>query len=54
MKKLNYQIALQNYLNFLKKIICSIIKKIFYENNIEKLSNWTNTNFKKIFYGIKN
>ena len=48
MKKLNYQIALQNYLNFLKKNnLFDNKKRFFYENNIEKLSNWTNTNFKK-------
>ena len=47
--KMKYQIMLSDYLNYLKK------KKIFYkknqilyENTIEKLYNWKNSDIKKI------
>ena len=43
----DYQKTLSNYIKFLKAL--KIYKKkneIFYENNIEKLNNWKNTNFK--------
>ena len=43
----DYQKTLNNYIEFLK--LLKIYKKkneIFYENNIEKLNNWKNTNFK--------
>ena len=50
MKKINatYQDALKNYIHFLKKNkIYQNKKNIFYENNIEKMFNWTNVDFKK-------
>ena len=43
----DYQKTLNNYIEFLK--LLKIYKKkneIFYENNIEKLNNWKNANFK--------
>ena len=44
----NYETTLKNYLNFLKKNKLYEKKKIFfYENNIEKMSNWSNSNFAK-------
>ena len=47
-KKLDYNLALKTYISFLKKSGLYDHKKIFfYENNIEKLKNWTNLDFKK-------
>jgi len=47
-KKLDYNLALKTYISFLKKSSLYDHKKIFfYENNIEKLKNWTNLDFKK-------
>jgi oxidase EvaA len=53
MKKINldYLEAKKRYIDFLKKNNLYQIKKIFfYENNVEKMSNWTNYNFKKTLY----
>ena len=50
MRKVNldYSISLKKYIIFLKKNkLYQKRKKFFYENNIEKMSNWTNVNFKK-------
>ena len=45
---LNYNTTFKNYLDFLKKNKLYERKKIFfYENNIEKMSNWSNSNFAK-------
>ena len=42
----DFDTTLKNYLNFLKKNKLYEKKKIFfYENNIEKMSNWSNSNF---------
>ena len=47
-KQLDYNLALKTYISFLKKSSLYDYKKIFfYENNIEKLKNWTNLDFKK-------
>ena len=47
-KNLNYSNSLKKYIIFLKKNkLYKKRKKFFYENNIEKMSNWTNVNFKK-------
>ena len=47
-KKLNYKSTLKTYISFLKKSFLYDHKKIFfYENNIEKLKNWTNLDFRK-------
>ena len=43
-----YQDTLKNYIYFLKKNkLYQKRKKFFYENNIEKMFNWTNVDFKK-------
>ena len=50
MKKtnINYNDALVNYVNFLKKNKLYVDrKKFFYENNIEKMFNWSGSDFKK-------
>jgi len=50
MKKIqkNFENSLKKYILFLKKNkLYQIKKKIFYENNIEKMSNWTNSDFSK-------
>ena len=48
--KLNYNSALKAYISFLKKNkLYESKKKFFYENNIEKMSNWTNVDFRKTF-----
>ena len=50
MKKVHfsYQKTLENYIYFLKKNkLYQSRKKFFYENNIEKMFNWTNVDFKK-------
>ena len=54
LSKMKYQTMLSDYLNYLKK------KKIFYkknqilyENTIEKLYNWKNSDIKKLLIGIK-
>ncbi len=47
-KKLDYNLTLKTYIIFLKKNNLYDHKKIFfYENNIEKLKNWTNLDFRK-------
>ena len=47
-KKLDYNLTLKTYIMFLKKSSLYDHKKIFfYENNIEKLKNWTNLDFRK-------
>ena len=47
-KKLNFILIVKIYLNFLKKNnLYEKRKKFFYENNIEKMENWTNVNFNK-------
>ena len=47
-KQLDYNLTLKTYISFLKKNSLYDHKKIFfYENNIEKLKNWTNLDFKK-------
>ena len=47
-KSLNYKDSLKIYINFLKKNkLYHKKKKFFYENNIEKMSNWTNIDFNK-------
>ena len=47
-ENLNYSNFLKKYIIFLKKNkLYQKRKKFFYENNIEKMSNWTNVNFKK-------
>lgn len=52
-----YRETLDHYVKFLKiKRIYKKNKIFFYENNVEKLYNWTNINFKKSlnwFYNIK-
>ena len=46
-KQLDYNLTLKTYISFLKKNSLYDHKKIFfYENNIEKLKNWTNLDFK--------
>ena len=50
MKKIqkNFENSLKKYILFLKKNkLYQGKKKFFYENNIEKMSNWTNSNFSK-------
>jgi dTDP-4-dehydro-6-deoxy-alpha-D-glucopyranose 2,3-dehydratase len=50
MKKIqkNFETSLKKYVLFLKKHkLYQSKKKFFYENNIEKMSNWTNANFSK-------
>ena len=50
MKKIqkNFENSLNKYIFFLKtNKLYQSKKKIFYENNIEKMSNWTDTNFAK-------
>jgi len=52
MKKINtnYQTTLLNYIYFLKKIkLYQKRKSFFYENNIEKMFNWSGSDFKKTF-----
>ena len=45
---LNYNISLKKYIIFLKKNkLYHKRKKFFYENNVEKMSNWANVNFEK-------
>ena len=45
-QKITFEKALENYLNFLKQEkTFKKNKTIFYENNIEKLKNWTNSDF---------
>ena len=45
-----YQDTLKNYIYFLKKNkLYQKRKKFFYENNIEKMFNWTSVDFKKTF-----
>lgn len=47
-EKLDFKKNLDLYINFLKKHKLFKSKKIFfYENNVEKMFNWTNVNFKK-------
>jgi len=47
-KNLNFEDTKEKYIEFLKKNKIYQKKKIFfYENNVEKMSNWTNVNFKK-------
>ena len=47
-KKFDYNLTLKTYIIFLKKNNLYDHKKIFfYENNIEKLKNWTNLDFRK-------
>ena len=47
----SYKITFNDYIKFLKKKKIYKKKKIFfYENNVEKLFNWTNINFKKSLY----
>ncbi len=47
-KQLDYVLTLKTYIIFLKKNNLYDHKKIFfYENNIEKLRNWTNLDFSK-------
>ena len=51
MKKNNsgFQKALSDYIFYLKKKkLYNKTRRIFYENNIEKLSNWSNSDFKKL------
>ena len=44
----SYNSYLKKYVSFLKKNkLFQKRKKFFYENNIEKMSNWTNADFKK-------
>ena len=50
MKKLkqDFNDSLGKYISFLKKNkLYSEKRKFFYENNIEKMSNWTNVDFRK-------
>ena len=50
-----YQDVLENYIYFLKKNkLYQDRKKFFYENNIEKMFNWTNVDFKKTFRWYNN
>ena len=45
---LDYNLTKKIYLDFLKENNLYQAKKIFfYENNIEKMANWSNSNFKK-------
>ena len=45
----NFENSLKRYINFLKKNnLYNKKKKFFYENNIEKMSNWTNSDFSKV------
>ena len=47
-KKQNFNDTKIKYINFLKKNNIYQVKKIFfYENNVEKMFNWTNVDFKK-------
>ena len=47
-KNPNFKDSKKNYIDFLKKNKIYQSKKIFfYENNVEKMANWTNVDFKK-------
>ena len=51
MKKNNsdFQKALGDYISYLKKKkLYNKTRRIFYENNIEKLNNWSNSDFEKL------
>jgi hypothetical protein len=46
-KNLFFRKTLKNYINYLKKNKLFKRKQLFfYENNIEKIENWTNSDFK--------
>jgi oxidase EvaA len=48
-KKINFQNAKKKYFHFLKENrIFQSKKTFFYENNVEKMSNWTGSDFKKV------
>ena len=54
-KYFTYQETLKKYILFLKKNkLYQERKKFFYENNIEKMFNWTNVDFKKTFRWYNN
>ena len=45
----NFQKALDDYIIYLKKKnLYNKTRNIFYENNIERLNNWSNSDFKKL------
>ena len=58
MNKTNFDEVLSSYILFLKKKnLYQQRKKIFYENNIEKLNNWSGVDFKqtlKWYYKVRN
>ena len=53
--KKNYQFMLDDYITYLKKKKFFVKKnQIFYENTIEKIHNWKNTDIKKIIKWYEN
>jgi len=48
-KRLNFQNTKKKYFYFLRENkIYQSKKAFFYENNVEKMSNWTGSDFKKV------
>ena len=55
LNKMKYQTMLSNYLNYLKKNKIFYKKnQILYENTIEKLYNWKNSDIKNIINWYQN